>query len=101
MIDAVFESHHVSVRARMEISSPEAMKRMVQSGLGVSILPRPVVAGEIRRGALKVIALPGLRFEREIGVVHRGVESLSPAARMFLAMVEKRVGKPRRERNPG
>ena len=101
MIDAVFEQHRVSVRARMEISSPEAMKRLAQAGLGVSILPRPVVAGEIRRGALKALALPGLRFEREIGVVHRGAESLSPAARMFLDMVEQRVKKTRRERKPG
>jgi DNA-binding transcriptional LysR family regulator len=99
MIDAVFEAHHVSVRARMEISSPEAMKRLAQAGLGVSILPRPVVAGEIGRRALKVIALPGVRFEREIGVVHRGAESLSPAARTFLDMVEKRFGRAKRERN--
>jgi DNA-binding transcriptional LysR family regulator len=90
MVDAVFESHHVRVRARMEISSPEAMKRLVQSGLGVAILPRPVVAAEIRRKALKVIAISGVGFEREIGIVHRGAESLSPAARVFLEMVEKR-----------
>ena len=98
MIDAVFEAHRVSVRARMEISSPEAMKRLAQSGLGVSVLPRPVVAGEIRRKALKVIALPGVRFEREIGIVHRGAESLSPAARTFLEMVERRFGGSRKRR---
>jgi DNA-binding transcriptional LysR family regulator len=93
MIDAVFEAHHVSARARMEISSPEAMKRLAQSGLGVTILPRPVVAAEIRRKALKVIAAPGARFEREIGIVHRGADSLSPAARVFLGMVEQRAGR--------
>jgi DNA-binding transcriptional LysR family regulator len=92
MIDAVFEAHRVSVRARMEISSPEAMKRLAQSGLGVAILPRPVAAAEIRRKALKVINPGGVRFEREIGVVHRGIDSLSPAARVFLEMVERRFG---------
>jgi DNA-binding transcriptional LysR family regulator len=95
MIDAVFEAHRITVRARMEISSPEAMKRLAQSGLGVSVLPRPVVAGEIRRKALKVIVLPGVRFEREIGIVHRGAESLSPAARAFLEAVERRFGRKR------
>lgn len=92
MIDAVFDAHRVAVRARMEISSPEAMKRLAQAGLGVAILPRPVVATEIRRRALKVITLAAVRFEREIGIVHRGEESLSPAARVFLQMVEKRFG---------
>jgi len=94
MIDAVFDAHRTSVRARMEISSPEAMKRLVQSDLGVSILPRPVVAGEVRRKALKVIALPGVRFQREIGIAHRGAESLSPAVRVFLKMVERRFDAP-------
>ena len=92
MIDAVFDAHRVVVRARMEISSPEAMKRLAQAGLGVAILPRPVVAAEIGRKALKVITLAAVRFEREIGIVHRGEESLSPAARVFLQMVEKRFG---------
>ena len=101
MIDAVFEGHGVSVRARMEISSPEAMKGLAQAGLGVSVLPRPVVAGEIRRKTLKVVALSGVHFEREIGVVHRSAESLSPAARTFLAMVEKRLGSKRGARGPG
>ena len=92
MIDAEFDAHRVTVRARMEISSPEAMKRLAESGLGVAILPRPVVAGEIRRKTLKVIALGDVRFRRDIGVVHRGADALSPAARVFLQMVEKRFG---------
>ena len=96
-VDAVFEANRLSVRARMEISSPEAMKRLAQSGLGVTILPRPVVAAEIRRRALKVLPLGGVRFEREIGIVHRGADSLSPAARVFLEMVEKKFGGLRRK----
>jgi DNA-binding transcriptional LysR family regulator len=90
MIDDVFVRHGQTLRARMEISSPEAMKRLAEAGLGVSILPRPVVAAEIRRKVLKAIAIPGVRFEREIGMVHRGESSLSPAARAFLQMVEAR-----------
>jgi DNA-binding transcriptional LysR family regulator len=90
MIEAVFASHGEALRARMEISSPEAMKRLAQVGLGVSILPRPVVSAEIGRKVLRVIALAGVHFEREIGLVYRDVETLSPAARAFLAMVERR-----------
>jgi len=90
MIDDVFARHGQTLRARMEISSPEAMKRLAQAGLGVSILPRPVVAAEIRRKVLKVIPMAGVCFEREIGMVHRGESTLSPAARAFLQMVEAR-----------
>jgi DNA-binding transcriptional LysR family regulator len=90
MIDAVFASHGETLRPRMEISSPEAMKRLTQAGLGVSILPRPVVAPELGRKTLKAIVVPGVRFEREIGMVYRDDGTLSPAARVFRDMVEKR-----------
>ena len=90
MIDAVFALHGETLRPRMEISSPEAMKRLTQAGLGVSILPRPVVAAELGRKVLKAIALPGIRFEREIGMVFRDDDALSPAARVFRDMIEQR-----------
>jgi DNA-binding transcriptional LysR family regulator len=90
MIDDVFSAHGETLRARMEISSPEAMKQLAQAGLGSSILPLPVVAAELERGALKTVHVPGVRFEREIGMVHREDEALSPAAGVFLEMVEAR-----------
>jgi DNA-binding transcriptional LysR family regulator len=90
MIDDVFSAHGETLHARMEISSPEAMKQLAQAGLGSSILPLPVVAAELERGALKTVHVPGVRFEREIGMVHREDEALSPAAGVFLEMVEAR-----------
>lgn len=90
MIDAVFAAHGEALRPRMEISSPEAMKHLAQAGLGISILPRPVVAAELGRHVLKAIALPGVRFEREIGMVFRSDDGLSPAARVFREMIDRR-----------
>ena len=90
MIDDVFSAHGETLRARMEISSPEAMRQLAQAGLGSSILPRPVVASELERGALKTVSVPGVRFEREIGMVYREDATLSPAAAVFLDMVEAR-----------
>ncbi|HEX5133740.1 MAG TPA: LysR family transcriptional regulator [Candidatus Krumholzibacteria bacterium] len=90
MIDDVFAAHGEVLRARMEISSPEAMKQLAQAGLGSTILPRPVVAAELERKALKVVPVEGVHFEREIGLVHREDAALSPAAAVFLAMVEAR-----------
>ncbi len=36
----------------MEMSSPEAIKKLSEAGLGPSILPAAVVANEVRRGTL-------------------------------------------------
>lgn len=99
MIDDVFAAHGATPVARMEISSPEAMKQLAQAGLGASILPRPVVEAELARGALQAVAVAGVRFEREIGMVHRADDALSPAARAFLEMVETRFrGAPQKGR---
>jgi DNA-binding transcriptional LysR family regulator len=86
----VFLEHDLALSATMEIASPEAIKRLTQAGLGASILPRPVVAPEVRRGALRTIQLKSVRFHRAIGMVYRGEESLSPPARVFLDMVKAR-----------
>jgi DNA-binding transcriptional LysR family regulator len=87
LIDRVFTEHDLSLEATMEIASPDAIKRLTQAGLGASILPRPVVAAEVRRGALRVIQLRSIRFHRTIGMVYRQEDSLSPPARVFLDMV--------------
>lgn len=90
LIDRVFIEHDLSLDATMEIASPDAIKRLTQAGLGASILPRPVVSPEVRRGALSVIQLRSIRFHRTIGMVYRQDESLSPPARVFLDMVRAR-----------
>lgn len=87
-IERVFIEHDLVLNATMEIASPEAIKSLTQAGLGASILPRPIVSAEVRRGALKVVSLGKVRFHRGIGMVFRDEASLSPPARVFLDMVK-------------
>jgi DNA-binding transcriptional LysR family regulator len=89
-IERVFAERNLTLNASMEIASPEAIKRLTQAGLGASVLPRPVVAPEIRRGTLQAVRIRSVRFQRTIGMVSRDEDSLSPPARVFLGMVKKR-----------
>jgi DNA-binding transcriptional LysR family regulator len=89
-IERVFIENGLSLNATMEISSPEAIKRLTQAGLGASILPRAVVAPEVNKGALRIIRIRSVRFQRTIGMVCRRDGSLSPPARVFLEMVKKK-----------
>jgi DNA-binding transcriptional LysR family regulator len=91
LVEAVFSEHGHDYRATMELGSPEAMKRLAQAGLGVSILPRPVVSAELGRRSLTAVPLGRVRFEREIGMVCRRRDFLSAPARAFLEMVDARV----------
>jgi len=100
-IERVFAEHGVAYRATMELSSPEAMKRLAQAELGVCILPQPLVSAEVGRGSLEALPMGRVRFEREIGMVVRDRERLSPPARVFLEMVEAHQRRTRDKRKSG
>jgi LysR family transcriptional regulator, low CO2-responsive transcriptional regulator len=88
LIDKVFMEHGFKLRPAMELSSPEAMKCLAQAGLGACILPKRIVAAEIRSGSLKHLRLPKVKFERTLGVVYKNAALLSKPATEFLRMLQ-------------
>jgi len=86
-VDRAFAEAGVRPRVAMEISSPEAIKKLVEVGLGFAVLPERSVRAEIGAGRLASPALAGVRLERRIGVVRLRGRYLSPAARAFLAIL--------------
>lgn len=82
----------------MEMSSPEAIKKLAEAGLGPSILPAAVVASEVKAGTLVVVPTGKVRFSRMLGVVLRERAGLSPPASAFLDMVTRRIRAGRRRR---
>jgi len=48
LIDGILKQHNITVRAVMEFDNTETIKRAVEINSGVSILPEPTVAGELR-----------------------------------------------------
>ena len=87
LIEKVFIDNGLTLRVSMEMSSPEAIKKLAEAGLGPSILPAKVVAGEVRSGALKVIPTGRVRFVRVLGAVFRDREKLSPSADAFVKLL--------------
>jgi len=90
MIERVFIENGLDLRASMEMSSPEAIKRLTETGLGASILPLKIVTGEIRRGTLKIVPTGKVKFHRILGVVYKSRETLSQPAKVFLTMLNER-----------
>jgi DNA-binding transcriptional LysR family regulator len=87
LIEKVFIDNGLTLRVSMEMSSPEAIKKLSEAGLGPSILPAKVVAGEVKSGALKVIPTGRVRFVRVLGAVFRDREKLSPSADAFVKLL--------------
>jgi DNA-binding transcriptional LysR family regulator len=68
----------------MELGNSEAIKKLVEAGLGVSITPAIAVRAEVRAGCLVVRKLsPALH--RRLGIVRRRDKPTSPCLEVVLA----------------
>ncbi|MFN0123202.1 MAG: LysR family transcriptional regulator [Blastocatellia bacterium] len=86
-IDGILRRHKVKVNHVMEFDNIETIKRSVEVGAGVAILPETAVAGEVRGGTLVALHFSEGTFTRPLGIVHRRGRAFSPAARAFMQLL--------------
>ena len=86
---AAFKRFKTPLNMDVELPSLEAIKRFVEGGVGVALVPRLTAEAELRSGALVRIDIPELQMERRLRLVHRKQAALSHAARAFLQVVER------------
>lgn len=87
VIDA-FERHKTPLQMDVELPSLEAIKKFVQRGNGVALVPKLTVESELESGALVAVQVPELQVERKLRLVHRKQAALSHAAKEFLRVVQ-------------
>lgn len=102
--DRILRAHGVTVQRAAEFDNIETIKRAVEVGLGVAIVPRPSVLDEQRTGQLAVVPLAEPEWQRTVGVIYRSDRALGTAARKFVELLQRhdRVNSPARghtERN--
>ena len=71
----------------MEFDNVETIKRAVEVGSGISILPQATVSGELKRGALVKVDFVEGRFTRTVGLIYRRGRVMSVAAREFMRLM--------------
>ena len=86
-IDRMLKDHGVAVNRVMEFDNIETIKRAIEVGSGVSILPEGTVASEVQGGTLVIREFSEGPFTRTIGAIHRRGRTLSAAAREFLRLL--------------
>jgi DNA-binding transcriptional LysR family regulator len=86
-IDRVLRSHRVTVDTVMEFDNVETIKRSVEVGTGLSILPASTVRREVRSGTLATADFTEGPFTREVGIIHRRGRVLSGAAQAFVRLL--------------
>jgi len=92
LIDRTLRQHGVSVALAMELDNIETIKRSVEAGLGISILPAPALVHERRGGSLVGRRLAESPILRPIGVIRHRRREESAAAQAFLDLLSAELG---------
>ncbi len=74
-----------SLRVAMELGSTEAVKRAVESDLGVSIVTRSSVTREVAAGTLRAVPIRGIALHKTFSLVYPRRRRLTAATKAFLA----------------
>lgn len=90
LLDRALAAAGLLPQAVMEVGSIEVIKRYVEIGLGISVIPRFTAEQEIQEGRLHAARLDWLP-DCSVGVIQRRKGYLSPAARMFVEILEDHV----------
>lgn len=86
-VDKLLRDAGAQVQITTELDNVETVKRAVEIGLGISILPRAACQQELLRGSLVAIPIADGDFTRPISVLVRRGRSLSRATEAFLTVL--------------
>jgi DNA-binding transcriptional LysR family regulator len=91
-LDKIFREHDVEVHTVMEFDNIETIKRSVEIGAGVSIVPLLSVQKEVQSGALVQVNFTDKSFYRPLGAI--APRSMSAAAKFIELMQNPQSVKP-------
>jgi LysR family transcriptional regulator, transcriptional activator of the cysJI operon len=86
-VDRILKAHGVAVNTVMEFDNIETIKRSVEVGSGVSILPESTIVNEVKNRLLAKARFAEGPFTRSVGIVHRRGRVMSAAATAFVQLL--------------
>jgi DNA-binding transcriptional LysR family regulator len=82
-----YERRRTSINIQISLPSLDGIKRAVEMGIGVALLPRRCAIIEIARGHLVAVKVPELGATRQVRLAFRKTGERSRAAEAFLEVV--------------
>jgi DNA-binding transcriptional LysR family regulator len=79
-----FEKYKTPLNISIEMPTLEAIKRLVEQGMGVALIPRLATQAELASKQLMALTVKEMRSERAINLIYRKGATLSHAAKAFL-----------------
>jgi len=88
-METFISKNKFSVTKKMELTSNEAIKQAVLSGLGCSIMPLIGIGNELKSNDLQIIPVKGLPISTSWNLIWLKSKKLSPAAVAYLEFLNK------------
>ena len=86
-----FEKYQVKLNISTELPSLEAIKKLVEKGVGVALVPKLTAQSEIDARQLFALSVKELKLERQLHFIYRRNSVLSHAAKVFLQIARETV----------
>lgn len=90
IIEYVLKRYGIERKVTMELSSSEGIKRAVEANLGVAVLSKNVIAGEIKNKTLVALPIKDLDTKREFFVVRNKKRKYMPLMIKFYDFILER-----------
>jgi DNA-binding transcriptional LysR family regulator len=87
-IDRTLQKYGVEVNVAMEFDNIETIKRAIEIGAGVGILPERTLRREVAADTLAAIPIKDTPLVRPIGIIHRRGKDLGSTARHFVDLLK-------------
>jgi DNA-binding transcriptional LysR family regulator len=84
----LYERRHAALNIQIALPSLDGIKRAVEQGLGVAVLPRRCALTEIALGQLAAVKVPELSSPRTVRLVYRKGGEFTHAAAAFIEAVK-------------
>ena len=84
-----FDKHQTKLHIAIELPSLEAIKRLVEKGVGVALVPKLTAQNEITNGQLHAVSVREMKLERKLNIIYRRNSVLSHAAKSFLKLAKE------------
>ncbi|HMJ91773.1 MAG TPA: LysR family transcriptional regulator [Candidatus Acidoferrum sp.] len=90
-IDRFLKDHGIEANVMVRFDNIEAIKRAVEAGSGVALLPKPTLQHELQLGTLAAVPLANSSFSRPIGIIHRKGRKLYANTEAFIEVLKNGV----------
>ncbi len=86
----LFARHHVALQMGVELPTIESIKRFVEMGMGVAIVPRMCAQAEVERGQLIEVRIREMHLRRDLFLIFRRDRPVSQPAQALLHLLRPR-----------